>query len=490
MRGFSCLFRIERAYAILHVITASLEPLRPYINLYMTAVILNELSGGKNVRLLLLYALATVALNLLLSVLLHILNLRKGHHNNQFFKNEKMMFAEKSMSMDYEKIEDAGVRELLGRIRNESQNGYNMFFLTMFSGQLIGSAVSLFTAATLCLGLFMDGKIAVWARMAAGAGILLAVLVNYIAAQRGNQLNLEMFESLVPYNVKFNFYNEYFEDYNAGKDIRLYGLDGYIAEMQTDQKRLLKETVWRAKRKSLQYVLAGSAVSDLVSIIAYGTAVFGCLNGSGKTTMIKLLCRLYSPTEGSILLNGVDINEYEHECYRKKLAAVFQDFKVFSFSLGLNIAVCDHYGQEEVLEAAGKAGLESLIRKLPQGLEAPLYKDFEDGGIELSGGEAQKVALARAIYKKAPVIVLDEPTAARDPVAENDIYEKFHAIAGDKTVIFISHRMAACTFCDIVYVFEKGEIIQRGPHKELVSAVGGRYYELWNAQANPGGGCV
>jgi ATP-binding cassette, subfamily B, bacterial len=136
-----------------------------------------------------------------------------------------------------------------------------------------------------------------------------------------------------------------------------------------------------------------------------------------------------------------------------------------------------------VLSCLQKAGFESRIAEMPKKTDTPLYKDFDDEGVEISGGEAQKIALARALYKDSPFIVLDEPTAALDPVAEYEIYSKFNEIVGDKTAIFISHRLSSCRFCDDIAVFHEGRLIQRGSHSELVTDMSGKYYELWNAQA-------
>ena len=207
-------------------------------------------------------------------------------------------------------------------------------------------------------------------------------------------------------------------------------------------------------------------------------AVVG-MNGSGKTTMIKLLCRLYDPTEGEITLNGIDIKKYDYNEYLALFSVVFQDFKLFSFSLGQNVAAnvnIDRARAQRCLEMAG-------LKEMPMGLDTPLYKDFEEDGVEISGGEAQKIALARALYKDAPFIVLDEPTAALDPVAEFEIYSKLNGIAGDKTAIYISHRLSSCRFCDDIAVFHEGELIQRGSHDTLLADSGGKYHELWNTQA-------
>jgi ATP-binding cassette subfamily B protein len=211
-------------------------------------------------------------------------------------------------------------------------------------------------------------------------------------------------------------------------------------------------------------------------------AVVG-MNGSGKTTMIKLLCRLYDPTEGEITLNGVDIKKYDYTEYMSIFSVVFQDFKLFSFSLGQNVATSVDVDEKRANDSLTKAGFGSRISVMPKGLDTPLYKDFEEDGVEISGGEAQKIALARALYKNAPFIVLDEPTAALDPIAEFEIYTKFNDIVGDKTAIYISHRLASCRFCDDIAVFHEGELIQCGNHNMLIADENGKYYELWNSQA-------
>ncbi len=211
-------------------------------------------------------------------------------------------------------------------------------------------------------------------------------------------------------------------------------------------------------------------------------AVVG-MNGSGKTTMIKLLCRLYDPTEGEITLNGIDIQKYRYDEYMDIFSVVFQDFKLFSFSLGQNVAANMAVDETKALDSLHKAGLAGRLSTMPEGLDTPLYKDFEEDGVEISGGEAQKIALARALYKDAPFIVLDEPTAALDPIAEFEIYSKFNEMVGDKTAIYISHRLSSCRFCDDIAVFHEGELIQRGSHDALIADKDGKYYELWNAQA-------
>lgn len=204
-------------------------------------------------------------------------------------------------------------------------------------------------------------------------------------------------------------------------------------------------------------------------------------NGAGKTTFIKLLCRLYEPTSGRILLNGVDIRKYDEEEYRSLFGVVFQDFKLFAFPVWQNITAGNVRQDDRIWTALQQADAQETVKKLPEGLASYLYKDLEEG-VQISGGEAQKLALARALYKDAPVVVLDEPTAALDPKAEAEVYARFHQMVEGRTSIYISHRMSSCRFCEEIIVFDQGRITERGSHDQLYHA-GGCYARMWDAQA-------
>lgn len=205
-------------------------------------------------------------------------------------------------------------------------------------------------------------------------------------------------------------------------------------------------------------------------------------NGSGKTTFIKLLCRLYDPTEGEILLNGINIRKYRYDNYLALFSVVFQDFRLLAQPLGQNVAAAEDYDRARAARCLEKAGFGGRLSELPKGLDTCLYREFEDDGVEVSGGEAQKIALARVLYQNAPFIVLDEPTAALDPEAEAEVYTKFNDIVEDKTAIYISHRLSSCRFCDEIAVFDHGQVVQQGTHDGLVEA-SGKYRDLWEAQA-------
>ena len=205
-------------------------------------------------------------------------------------------------------------------------------------------------------------------------------------------------------------------------------------------------------------------------------------NGSGKTTFIKLLCRLYDVTNGEILINGINIKEYTKESIMCLYSVVFQDFKIFSTTLAQNISTNEEYDKERLYDALDKANIKDRVLKMENKECTYLYKDLDKAGVEISGGEAQKLALARALYKDAPIVILDEPTAALDPIAEHEIYNRFNSFVENETAIYISHRLSSCVFCDKIAVFDKSRLVESGTHQELLTA-GEKYFELWNAQA-------
>lgn len=206
-------------------------------------------------------------------------------------------------------------------------------------------------------------------------------------------------------------------------------------------------------------------------------------NGSGKTTFIKLLCRLYDPTEGRILLNGIDITRYRYDEYIKLFSVVFQDYALFSFSLGENIAASSEYDEWKVSDCLIRAGMGEKLSILKDGVKTYIGRDYDVEGVDFSGGEKQKIALARALYKDAPFVILDEPTAALDPLAEAEVYKNFNTLVENKTSVFISHRLSSCRFCDNIAVFDNGYLVQQGSHDILVKDENGKYRELWLAQA-------
>lgn len=266
-------------------------------------------------------------------------------------------------------------------------------------------------------------------------------------------------------------------------------------EFMTLEKRKHEGTIPVEKRRDNKFSVEFDHVSfrypgsdtyvlkdvSLSFVIGEKLAIVG-KNGSGKTTFIKLLCRLYDVTEGCIKVNGIDIKKYNYQEYCNLFAAVFQDFAVFDFPLGENLAGSTEIEEARAADALERAGLGERLKALPRGLSTYVGKGFDESGVNFSGGEKQKIAIARAIYKNAPFVIMDEPTAALDPEAEAAVFEGFDEMVGKKTAIYISHRLASCKFCEDILVFDAGKVVQHGSHEELKKQ-DGVYRELWNAQA-------
>ena len=253
-------------------------------------------------------------------------------------------------------------------------------------------------------------------------------------------------------------------------------------------------TAGRAHEISFEHVCYSydgekDALHDLTLTLTIGAGEKVALvgpNGAGKTTLVKLARGLIEPTSGRVTIDGVDVRELDRQALFAELAVVFQDPAVFSIPLADNVACAwDAAGGDtaRLEEALSQADLLDKARSLPQGLATYLGQDIEDDGVTLSGGETQRLMLARALYKDAPVVILDEPTAALDPISEAEVYAGFDRMVAGKTAIYISHRMSSCRFCDDIIVFDGGRVVERGGHEGLLAA-GGLYASLWNAQAS------
>lgn len=223
----------------------------------------------------------------------------------------------------------------------------------------------------------------------------------------------------------------------------------------------------------LEHVTLSFAVGEKTALVGR--------NGAGKTTLIKLLCRLYEPTSGYITLNGIDIRKYSYKEYTQAFSVVFQDLHLFSLPLDENIAAGTEIDEAALQSSLAKVGLTDRVQQLPQGVRTRLYNN-NGSGVDLSGGEAQRTAIARALYKDAPFVILDEPTAALDPIAEAEIYEQFSQMTAGKTAVYISHRMSSCKFCDRIIVLDHGRIAEDGTHDTLL-ANHGIYANLYETQA-------
>lgn len=278
-------------------------------------------------------------------------------------------------------------------------------------------------------------------------------------------------------NIKY--INDYVKNYEEFINSPNMDYDGTLPIEKRDDNR------YELAFKNVSFKYPGSEEYILKNVsltfkIGEHLALVG-LNGAGKTTLIKLLLRFYEPTEGEITLNGINISKYDYDEYMTIFSVVFQDFNLFDFPLDEVIASSTNVDKEKVSKVIDMVGIRELVETMPD-KEHSLLGNENGTGIGLSGGEAQKVAIARALYKDAPFVILDEPTAALDPVAEAEVYENFDKLVGNKTSIYISHRMSSCKFCDRIVVLDEGKIAEEGNHKELL-AHDGIYAKLYNTQA-------
>lgn len=395
--------------------------------------------------------------------------------DNSLWFNRTFMFFGHELYTNLERAKDVRIyrqdtlaikkiEELEAWGKAEKKNSFHMAFFPSVAGFIVGlgnCACYLFVAIKAFLGAYGVGSV-----------------VQYVSVltRLGDGIRDLMF--MVSDNELYCAHLKKMYDY---LDIPNHMYQGSL----TVEKREDNEYYIEFRNVSFKYPRTENYVLRNVNLkfkIGEKLAIVG-MNGSGKTTFIKLLCRLYDPTEGEILLNNVDIRKYDYKEYMSIFSVVFQDFKLFSFGLGQNVSASFHYNEEFAKKCLEKAGFYGRLQSMKKGLETSIYKDLDEEGVEISGGEAQKIALARALYKNAPFIILDEPTAALDPIAEYEVYSKFNEIVQDKTAIYISHRLSSCRFCDVIAVFDGGQIVQRGVHDRLLQDTHGKYYELWNAQA-------
>ena len=575
------------------VFHAILQVASPFINLYFSARILNELIGNKNVQLLGRYVLLTLTINLAVYLLMQGIEKLKNIASEKIMWKEYNSISEVFLNTDYENLGDPSYqnkkRYYLERIQMEGGLCWRVIGNVQ---NIVKGAITIGTAIVFAVPAFMPfhGSTSFFStRTASILMILLLVGASiYSVWLNGRQVELDrkFMEEFMLGNRSFMYYAGDCMDYRYGKEIRLYSegqmlVEGMKKVLDIDRlgKRGLLSGFYEAVKDGLGVLLGGcvyffigakaiagafgagmivqyvgavtqftGGFSEIISGISalrseepflenylgildskpikyQGTlpvekrhdneyeiefrnvsfrypgsdnwalrnlslkmkvgehlAVVG-RNGSGKTTFIKLLCRLYDPTEGEILLNGIDIRKYNYSEYLSLFSVVFQDFRLFSFSLGQNVAASVEVDGQKAEDCLNKTGFSDRMPDMPRGLDTPLYRDFESDGVEISGGEAQKIALARALYKDAPFVILDEPTAALDPVAEYEIYSGFETLVGSKSAVYISHRLSSCRFCDDIAVFEQGQLVQRGDHETLLAQREGLYQELWNAQA-------
>ena len=576
--------------------------LTPYVSIYLSALVIDELAGSRNVerlQLLVLITLASAAVIALGTALLK--KWTEAQSAGMWFKVENIL-SEKMLDMDYVSLDETHTAELLSTIRqNMNGGGWGLYRVVVAYEELCSSILTILGGISLTVSLFVS-------RVPNGAGALSALNNPLVVLAVIAVMLAVTFIAPVLNNKSGSYYAKHADSHNLGNRLfSFFGWLGYYSELAPDVRIYRQDRICDRHNHNKDdtfcsnglfarlawgpiglFAAAGSAVSVIFTGVVYAfvclkalAGAFGLgsvtqyvasitkvsggmssfvstlgdmrnnapfleltfefldipnnmyqgsltvekrndrkyevefrnvsfkypgsenyalrnvnmkfeigkrlavvgMNGSGKTTFIKLLCRLYDPTEGEILLNGIDIRKYNYAEYMNIFSVVFQDFKLFSLTLGENVASGSRIDREKVIDCLNKAGFGGRLAEMPNGIDTYLYTDYEKDGVNVSGGEAQKIAIARALYKDSPFIILDEPTAALDPIAEAEIYGKFDEIAGDKTAIYISHRLSSCKFCDEIAVFHEGAVIQQGTHASLVADESGKYYELWHAQA-------
>lgn len=602
LRALKLFYRYRPHMLLIHTFYTVYTALTPFVNVFLSARIIEELSGDRDPHRLLVLVLLTLGFSALLS-LIGGLTRRYFKVEDQFlYRLERRIRTDKILNMDYCLVDDTKLYEKLDTLEQFANSaGRSLNRVIWFYDSILSGVVALFGGFSLTISLFTSkvpdsaGGLTVLNNplfLLLIIGFLLAatylsplciIKADAIWAKNANNHNLS--------NRLFGFYGFLGLDGDKAADVRMYRQEAVCEKHNSDKETLFCSKGFFARNARgivgvwyvissifsviftgvvylfvcskawagafglgmvTQYISSISKLSGKVSSLfqvlgqARNHATFlkmnfdfldienvmyqGSLtiekrndrnyeiefrdvsfqypgsdqyalrhvnikfrvgqrlavvgqNGSGKTTFIKLLCRLYDPTEGVILLNGIDIRKYNYEEYLSVFSVVFQDFRLTDYTLGQNVAAREVYDKTRVEDCLRKAGFGERLKELPLGTDTYLSKTFSEEGVDMSGGEKQKIALARTLYKDAPFIILDEPTAALDPIAEAEIYSKFNEIIENKTAIYISHRLSSCRFCDDICVFDKGTVVQQGSHDSLVQKEGGKYHELWYAQA-------
>ncbi|MDR1409615.1 MAG: ABC transporter ATP-binding protein/permease [Oscillospiraceae bacterium] len=594
-RGMRVTFKTAPA-ALLTVLNQPINAISPFVNIYFSSLILEQLTGKAAFEQILPNILWAVGLNSILYFITNSLGASNQQAWRRVYVEEHQSVAKAMLVLDYETLEDTETQKKSADLLNHwhhkgSPLNGPLFDLSNLLGGVFTCVMAIIFIKPL-LGIIFkktgDGflnspwlGISVCAFIAAGVGFVLFM------SNRMSKRWFKLHERYLELEGIFHYYANMLEDHKSGKEVRIYAQHDLIEHHATD--KLMHEGVALQRKLGSAQSLSSATLAIIGAILGFGVylligvkglfgfigvgAVVRCMgsflqvvnglmqigsnvgrldafipglryffdvvdlmpkhtggnqsinpdgeidiefrdvsfkypgqedyalrhvsfhlqggkhlaivgeNGSGKTTFIKLLCRLYDPMEGEILLNGVNIREYDEDSYRRLFGVVFQDYQLFALPLGENIAAGKDVDEERILLCLDESGFGLRLEKMPDGLGTWLYRECDKDGVEVSGGEAQKLALARALYKDAPVIVLDEPTAALDPLAEAAVYAGFNRFAEGKAAIYISHRLSSCRFCETVAVFEAGELVQYGGHEDLIVNEDGKYYELWNAQA-------
>ena len=578
---FSLSWKLCPSYIIALVTSTLLSSGQIWANIILPKFLIDELTGGRSMRMLILWGGLIVVSNLLFGLLNNTMKKITQVKNLEVKEKFDKAFSEKIMKIEFSYLENPYYLDLKEKAVFATNNQGTMRNLVI---SLAGMLKGLFTIIGLMTVMFTLSWTLVVVLIAT-VGLMLLIQKSVMSYQ------VRFFNEIIPVNRKYGYYVGLCESDKLQKDIRLYGMSDMLSDRVTEYNKEINSWFTKFYRTMGKYLGIYSMINDLQAAIAYGyvglrvvmarlgnlisigsftmyvssaisfaassielgknvvsvmqmigylqpfmefmsipdedslqgtvpfkgeiesicfenvsfkypgseklviedisfsinkgekVSIVG-LNGAGKTTLIKLLCRLYHPTSGIIFINGRDIFEYEHSSYMKQLSAVFQDYKLFAFSIEENITGKDP-GEDTLRaeELIKQVGLKEKLQELPNGIRSLFGKAYDESGIEMSGGQGQKVAIARALYKGGSLIILDEPTSALDPLAEAEIYENFNSLIGEKTAIYMSHRMSSSVFCDRILVLNKGGIEDYDTHEKLMEKKESMYYKLFNAQA-------
>ena len=594
-RAFKQISKYEPLLIPLTVLLALSSGIKPFVNIYLSAEIIAELTYNKDIPGLVTLVIASVVINMILQILSESLQPAYSNLRSRLYIKERIEIERKLFTIDYASLESSEFQELIHLHRESSEKVYSAFtqlcfmMLEFIKGLIgvVGAVILLIPLIRIGFRITGEGFFHTpWFLVVLLVAILISIAIILLLSLKNSKMLFKAQEKYTKMDKLFHFYRDFLVDYKSGKEVRIYKEKKLIQKeasekLLDDGEKILREVSSKTAKSNSYIAIIGTiigfgvylyigikglygliGVEDLVLYIgAFMQAIQGLTsisitlgqgnelvpnlkyffdivqtkrekqygqrtidsshieiefrhvsfkypagdayvikdvslkisdqerlaivgrNGSGKTTFIKLLCRLYDPTSGEILVNGVNIKELTKECCFGLYSIVFQDFKLFDLSLADNVTLSINKDKKALDMALEKSGIKDWVSTLPLQENTYLYKDLDQGGIDISGGEAQKVALARAIYKNAPITILDEPTAALDPIAEYHIYKQLDHVFLKRTSIFISHRLSSCKFCDTIVVFNKGQIVQTGLHNQLLTDKEGEYYRLWNAQA-------
>lgn len=574
-------WKVSPAYVLLILLNGLIGGGKIILNMVLPMFLIDELTGGRDVKKLILFGACIVANNVIMTFITDSLQ-KYRDVKDEWVQNvmvEKL--GERIMNLEYSYLENTYYLDLKERAIFAVQNQSAIVAIITLIANTVQGVI---TIAGLMVILFTLGPVLM---TAIAIGVALMILI--VKAASGTMVAL--MNRIIPINRIFGYYAGVAADKPAQKDLRLYHMDKLVTEKIRQSNETTCDEFDVANRKMGLANGANGVITEFISAFTYGyvgirtiSDMFGSritlgsltmyvssaitfsstiiqfgenliglwqnsqflvpyqefmalkeetiedggvpmddivetlefrnvsftypkaekpvlknvsfavkkgekisivgLNGAGKSTLVKLICRMYKADSGEILVNGRDIYDYDYLSYMNVISAVFQDYKLFNFTIEENIS-CRESGADEnrVNYLIDEVGMREKIDTLPEGIHSRFGKEYDEDGVELSGGQGQKIAIARALYKKASMVILDEPASALDPIAEAEIYEKFNSLVEDKTAIYISHRMSSSVFCDRILIIDGGTVSDFDTHENLMKKTDSLYYKLFTSQA-------